>query len=400
MRTFQYTAKDKSGRTSVGLLDANSEAEAANILHQKELIVISLDVAKKKKLKAKKSKKVKLEDLVVFSRQLSAMIEAGISLVQSLDILSEQIEDPNLKGVVLTLRQDVEAGMSFYDALGKHPAVFSELFISMAKAGEASGMLNEVLDRLATYLEKTAALNRKVKSALVYPAVVVTMAIAITAFLLIKVVPVFKGIFSSLGGTLPFATQVLIGISDALARYFLFALGFFILCGFLLKKYFNTERGHYKFDEQKLKIPIIGPLFTKLALARFCRTFATLIKSGVPILNALEIVGRTSGNRVIEEILLSCRNAVREGELISQYLSKSKVFPPMVYRMIGVGEQSGQLEAMLTKIADFYDDQIDAAVGALTSMIEPLVIAFLGIVIGAIVISLFMPIFKITSLIQ
>ena len=390
----------RDSRTSVGLLDANSEAEAANILHQKELIVISLDVAKKKKLKAKKSKKVKLEDLVVFSRQLSAMIEAGISLVQSLDILSEQIEDPNLKGVVLTLRQDVEAGMSFYDALGKHPAVFSELFISMAKAGEASGMLNEVLDRLATYLEKTAALNRKVKSALVYPAVVVTMAIAITAFLLIKVVPVFKGIFSSLGGTLPFATQVLIGISDALARYFLFALGFFILCGFLLKKYFNTERGHYKFDEQKLKIPIIGPLFTKLALARFCRTFATLIKSGVPILNALEIVGRTSGNRVIEEILLSCRNAVREGELISQYLSKSKVFPPMVYRMIGVGEQSGQLEAMLTKIADFYDDQIDAAVGALTSMIEPLVIAFLGIVIGAIVISLFMPIFKITSLIQ
>jgi type IV pilus assembly protein PilC len=289
--------------------------------------------------------------------------------------------------------------MSFCDSLAKHPKVFSELFINMTRAGEATGMLDEVLDRLASYLEKSVALTRKVRSSLVYPAVVVSMAILITAVLLLKVVPTFKSIFASLGGSLPLPTLILIAVSDLLRRNFLFLLGLLIVFSFVFKRYIGTEKGKYQFDRQKLKVPVLGPLFRKVALAKFSRTFSTLVRSGVSILNALDIVAKTSGNKVVEETVLNCRKAVRDGELISRPLSKSGVFPPMVCRMIGVGEQTGQLEKMLSKIADFYDEQVDAAVAALTSMIEPIVIAFLGIVIGGIVVSLFLPIFKITELI-
>ena len=396
MNIYRYTGKDKSSHTVIGILESASETEVADILHRKDLIVVSIEQVKKKALKAK-DKKIKLDDLVIFSRQLATMIDSGVPLVQSLGILVEQIEKKNLRDVVIAVRQDIEAGMSFYDALAKHPAVFSELFINMTKAGEASGTLNDVLDRLATYLEKTSALARKIRAALVYPAILISMAILITAGLLLKVVPIFKEIFASFGGTLPLPTQILIQASDLLSRYFLIFAVLLVIFGFLFKRYIGTEKGRYNFDAQKLKIPAIGKLFHKVALAKFSRTFSTLVKSGVAILNALDIVGKTSGNKVIEEAVLDCRKAVRDGELISRHLSKSKVFPPMVWRMIGVGEQTGQLEKMLSKIADFYDEQVDAAVTGLTSMIEPIVIAFLGIIIGGIVISLFLPIFKITE---
>lgn len=398
MATYQYIAKDITGHSITGVLDGASDAEVAEVLHKKDLIVVSIQPLKKKALKAK-DKKIKLDDLVIFSRQLATMIDAGIPLVQALGILGEQIENPSLKNVVIKVRQDIEAGMSFCDALAKHPAIFSELFINMTRAGEASGMLDEVLDRLASYLEKSAALNRKVKSSLVYPAVVISMSIIITAILLLKVVPTFKGIFDLLGGQLPLPTRILIGISDLLRQYFLFVLGVLMLLGFVFQRYINTPKGRYNFDKTKLQTPVLGPLFVKVSVAKFSRTFSTLVKSGVSVLNALDIVAKTSGNKVIEEAVINCRTSVREGEPISKPLSKSGVFPPMVCRMIGVGEQTGQLEKMLTKIADFYDEQVDAAVAGLTSMIEPLVIAFLGIIIGGIVISLFMPIFKITQLI-
>lgn len=398
MSAYQYTAKDKDSHTVIGILEGASEAEVANLLHQRGLVVISVEPIKEKMIKAK-DKRIKLDDLVIFVRQLATLIDAGIPLVQSLGILGEQIENQNLRKVVINMRQDIEAGVSFYDVLAKHPNVFSELFINMAKAGEASGTLDEVLDRLATYLEKSAALSRKIRSALVYPAILVTMAILITAVLLLKVVPVFKGIFDSLGGELPLPTRALIGISNILSKYFLLCVIFLGISGFLFKRYINTDKGRYNFDALKLKIPVLGQLFRKVALAKFSRTFSTLVKSGVSILNTLEIVGKTAGNKAIEEAVAGCRNAVRDGELISRQLSKSEVFPPLVYRLIGVGEQTGQLEQMLSKIADFYDEQVDAAVAALTSMIEPIVIAFLGIVIGGIVISLFLPIFKITELI-
>jgi len=398
MNTYKYTAKDKNSHTVIGILESASETEVTGILHQKGLVVISVEQIKRKTFKTR-DKNIKLDDLVIFSRQLATMIDSGIPLVQSLGILGEQVENKNLGDVVIAIRQDIEAGMSFYDALAKHPAVFPELFINMTKAGEASGTLNEVLDRLATYLEKTAALTRKIRSALVYPAILISMAVLITAGLLLKVVPIFKEIFASFGGKLPLPTQILIETSNLLTRHFLIFIVLLVILGFLFKRYISTEKGRYNFDTLKLKMPVIGKLFHKVALAKFSRTFSTLVRSGVAILNALDIVSKTSGNKVIEEAVLECRRAVRDGELISKHLAKSKVFPPMVCRMIGVGEQTGQLEKMLSKIADFYDEQVDAAVSGLTSMIEPLVIAFLGIVIGGIVVSLFLPIFKITEFI-
>ena len=399
MSSYQYTAKDMAGKTINGTIQADSETEVADILHKKELVVVSIEITETTIARLNVSdKKTNLDDLVVFSRQLATMIDAGIPLVNALGILAEQIENEVLRNIINDVRQDTEAGMSFCDALAKHPVVFSELFVNMTKAGETSGMLNEILDRLATFMEKEAALNRKIISSLVYPAVVVSMAIVITTVLLLKVVPTFKGIFDSLGGTLPLPTQALIFVSDLLRKYFLYTV---IVLGagiYLFRNYLKTEIGKYWFDQTILKLPVFGPLLRKIAVARFSRTFSTLVKSGVSVLTALDIVSKTSGNKVVEEAVINCSKSVRNGEPISKPLARSGVFPPMVTRMIHVGEQTGQLDKMLSKIADFYDDQVDAATSALTSMIEPLVIAFLGIVIGGIVIALFLPIFKISQL--
>jgi type IV pilus assembly protein PilC len=399
VNSYKYSAKDKKGQNVSGIIQADSETEVADILHKKEMVVFSVEFVKISAANLKsRDKKIKLDDLVVFSRQLATMIDAGIPLVNALGILAEQIENEGLRGIVGVVRQDIEGGMSFCDALAKHPVIFSDLFVNMVKAGEASGMLNEILDRLATFMEKQAALNRKIISSLVYPAVVVSMAIIITAVLLIKVVPTFKGIFESLGGTLPLPTQVLIFISDLLRKYFLAGLLFLGVVVYLFKRFIKSPQGRYRFDKFTLKVPVFGPLLRKLAVAKFSRTFSTLVKSGVSVLSALDIVSKTSGNKLVEEAVVNCSKSVRNGEPISRPLAKSGVFPPMVTRMISVGEQTGQLEKMLSKIADFYDDQVDAAAGALTSLIEPLVIAFLGIVIGGIVIALFLPIFKISQL--
>ena len=403
MITYSYTAKDKTGQTIAGSMEANSDMEVAEALHKRELIILSVEQAKDKAAKKSQGKynagNIKLDDLVIFTRQLATMIDAGIPLVHALTILSEQVENKDLKEAVMLVNHEIEAGISFCDALAKHPKVFSELYINMARAGESSGMLDEILDRLATYLEKSAALTRKVKSSLVYPAVVVSMAILITAVLLLKVVPTFKGIFDVLGGKLPIPTQILIAISDMFRNYFLFTVGGLILIIFMFRRFIKTKKGRLYFDSFQLKVPVLGELFRKIAVAKFSRTFSTLVKSGVSVLSALDIVSKTAGNKVIEGAVVSCSRAVRDGESISKPLLKSKVFPPMVCRMISVGEQTGQLEKMLGKIADFYDEQVDAATSALTSLIEPLVIAFLGIVVGGIVIALFLPVFKISQLI-
>ena len=397
MGFFGYIAKDNQGLRIKGVLEARSQEDALAVLHKKGLIIISV---KEEQFRAVKDQSIKLDDLVVFSRQLATMVESGITLVQALHILSEQAENKILSGVTLKIKDDIESGSSLNEALSRHPKIFSNLYINMVKAGETSGLLDEILDRLATYLEKSSALQRKVKSSLVYPAVVISMAVLITIVLLVKVVPTFKGIFASLGGTLPLPTQILIMISDVLRRFFLFVVIIFGILGFLAKKYFNTPRGRYQFDRFSLRMPVFGPLLRKVVVAKFSRTLATLVKSGVPILSALDIVGKTSGNKVVEEAVDNARISIKEGEPISEPLSRSGAFPPMVVRMISVGEQTGQLEKMLNKIADFYDEQVDAAVSGLTSMIEPLVIGLLGIAVGGIVIALFMPIFKITELIR
>ena len=386
MTTYQYIAKDKNGQTLSGRMEASSEQEVAELLHKKGLVIVSVREVRLKGSIAM-HRPIKADDIVIFSRQLSTMIDAGIPLVQALEILSEQIENKALRDIVVKVRQDIEGGLTFPDALNKHPKVFSELFINMARAGEASGSLDEILDRLALYLEKASSLVRKVRSALIYPIVVVVIAVLITGVLLLKVVPAFKGIFEMLGGRLPLPTLILIWISDLLRKFFLFLLAFLVLLIFVFRKYLKTKKGRYKLDAFKLRLPVLGPLFCKVAIAKFCRTFSTLVKSGVPILNALDIVANTAGNKVIEEVVLGCHQAVRD------------IFPPMAWRMIGVGEKTGQLEKMLSKVADFYEEQVDSAVAGLTSVIEPIVIGFLGIVIGGIVISLFLPVFKISELV-
>jgi len=399
LQIFRYVVKDNSAKTIAGIIEANSLQEAIDILHKKNYIVVSLKPARTSALRGKKKEKISLDDLVVFSRQIATMIDSGISLVQSLSILSEQMEKKVMRTVIQAIKQDIEGGLSFHESLSKHPTVFPEIFISMVKAGETSGMLDEILERLASYMEKAASLRRKVISSLIYPAVIVAMAVVITAVLLLKVVPTFKGIFDILGGQLPLPTRVLISVSELLRYNFLYMVIAGIVFLFLLRHYYRSEKGRYIVDKNLLKIPIFGELAMKVSVVKFSRTLSTLVKSGVPILNSLEIVSKTAGNKVVEKAVISARTSIKEGEPIVEPLSKSGVFPPMVVRMIGVGEQTGELEKMLNKIADFYDEQVDAAVEGLTSLIEPVVIAFLGIVIGGIVIALFLPIFKITQLV-
>jgi len=403
MANFKYVAKEPSGKGLTGILEAKDRASAIDMLRKKELIIVTVSEAStgfKFSIGALGRPRVKIDDLVVFSRQLATMVDAGIPLVGALDILSDQIENRSFGSIVMRLKADVETGSNLSDALGKHKDAFSALFVNMVKAGESSGMLDEILDRLATYLEKTSALQKKVKSALVYPAVVSTMALAITLLLLLKVIPVFKNIFAGFGAELPTPTLILLAISDALQKYFVAFLIGLGLSIFLGARYVRTDKGALRFDTFLLKMPIFGILLRKVAISKFTRTLSTLIKSGVPILNSLEIVGKTAGNKAVEIAVENVRKNVREGENIADPLAKSRIFPSMVVRMVAVGEQSGQLEKMLSKIADFYDEQVDTAVSALTSMIEPLIIAFLGLVIGSIVICMFLPIFKITSVVS
>lgn len=401
MPNFKYIAKNQDGNNITGFFEAADHDSAIDMLRKKGLIIVSVSEALPKfnlSFSVGK-KKVKMDDIVVFSRQLATMVDAGIPLVGSLDILGEQIENKTFGDIILKIRNDVETGSNLSDALAKHKKIFSSLYVSMVKAGETSGMLDEILDRLATYMEKTSALQKKITSALIYPAVVSGMAVAITLLLLLKVIPIFKSIFSGFGAELPKPTMILIAISDGLQKYFPAISIVVIVIAFLAARYVKTEKGRLRYDTLLLKLPIFGILFKKVAISKFTRTLSTLIKSGVPILNSLEIVGKTSGNKAIEMAVESVRVNVREGESIAEPLGRSKLFPPMVVRMVAVGEEAGELEKMLSKIADFYDEQVDASVSALTSLIEPLIIAFLGIVIGTIVICMFLPIFKITSIV-
>jgi type IV pilus assembly protein PilC len=400
MPHFKYIVKDQSGKTAASSVESQNRDSAIELLRKQGLTIISLDEGKVSGAKVEQfAKKVKLDDLVIFSRQLSTMVEAGIPLVNVLDILSQQIEKKGFAAIIKKIRDDVEAGSSFSQALTRHPGVFSTLYINMVRAGESSGMLDEILNRVATYLEKTSALQRKVKSAMVYPVAVISISIVITIFLLVKVVPTFQGIFDMLGGDLPLPTQILILVSSILRKWFIFGLISIIVLIIAITRYAKTEKGKLLFDGLILKLPVFGDLVRKVSVAKFSRTLSTLVKSGVPILGSLDIVAKTSGNKVVEVAVNNSKNAVREGKNLAEPLSKSAVFPPMVVRMISVGEQAGELEKMLGKIADFYDEQVDAAVAGLTSIIEPMIILFLGIVVGGIVLSIFMPIFKITEII-
>ena len=394
---FAYKAKDTSGKVTEGTVEAADEKSAISRLRAQRLSVMEIKQgAAKKKAKGKIASK----DVVIFSRQLSTLVSSGVPIVQGLTILEQQAESPAFKAVVGNLRTDIEAGLSIADAMKKHPQAFSELYVAMIKAGEVGGILDTILERLSGFLESSEALKAKVKSALMYPTVVFSVAGLITIFLIMFVIPIFKDIFSSFGAELPFLTRVIIMISDFLRQKILYMVPVIAVGVWLFKKWMKTEKGQEKIDEIALKLPVFGILLKKVAIARFTRTLGTLIKSGVPILQGLETVAKTSGNKIIEKAINNSRDSIKEGGRISDPLKKANIFPPMVIQMISVGEETGGLDNMLNKIADFYDQEIDTAVKCLTSMIEPLIIVFLGIVIGPHVIAMFMPMFSLGEMVS
>jgi len=400
MKNYRYSAKNTDGKTITGTLPAQGHDEVVGELRKRNLTILEVkEVNSAFKAMARRTarpgKPRKQDELVVFTRQLATMITSGITLLEAMEILVDQAETPAFAATLRAICDDVRTGSDLSRAIGKHNRVFSELFVNMVKAGEVSGQIDEILIRLADYLEATARLKREIKSAMTYPVISLILVIGIAAFLMVGIVPQFRPIFDSLEIELPALTEAVLALSDAVRENGMLTLGSgfgFIALIAMVKR---TKKGAYYFDYLLLKSPIFGPLFRKVALARFSRTFSTLIKSGVPILGCLEIVADTSGNKVISKAVHRARDHVREGQSLSDPLAQSPVFPPMVTRMIAIGEKSGALEHLLEKIAEFYDEQVSAQVKSLTSLIEPLLIAVMGFFVGTIVLAVFLPIFKI-----
>ncbi len=342
---------------------------------------------------------IKPKDIVIFTRQLGTMIDAGLPIVQSLDILAEQSDNKNFRKVVRKLKEDVESGATFTEGLQKHEKVFDNLFVNMIAAGEVGGILDTILSRLSEYLEKSMKLKAQIKGAMIYPATIVTVAVVVTGVLLIWVIPVFSELFSSFGQDLPAPTQFVINLSNFTIAYFPYLIAGLVAIIITIRQLYHTEAGRLRMDQMALQFPIFGDLLRKSAIARFTRTLSTLISSGVPILDALLITAKTSGNKIVERAILATRASISEGNTISAPLAESKVFPPMVCQMIAVGESTGALDAMLQKIAEFYEDEVDNMVANLTTLMEPMVILFLGVIIGGLVISMYLPIFKLGSVI-
>ena len=399
MPQYKFTAKDAKGRTVSDTMEADSEMMIVSSLRRKELVVLSVEIIEKQVKSKQGKRKIKLSELVIFSRQLATMVDAGLPLIQALDTLREQSDSLGFRTVISSLVSSIEGGSSFSEALAIHPKVFTNLFVNMVRAGETSGTLSEILDRIASYMEESANLKRKVKSAMIYPTVVTFLSIVITIVLLVKVIPVFADIYDSFGQMLPLPTRMLLKLSEFLRSYLHFGVVGIGVAVFLFMKYKKTEEGALKIDRFKFKLPIFGDLFKKVSVSRFSRTLSVLIRSGVPILSALDIVARTAGNKVIEYAIDDAAEEIKQGENIAGPLGATTVFPPMVIKMIAVGEEAGKLDTMLEKISDFYDSQVDAAVSGLTSLIEPLLIVFMGVVIGGIVICMFLPIFKLSQVV-
>ncbi len=395
MPIYNWVAETKKGKTIKGELEAADERAAGLQLRRRNLKI------KKIKLKPKDifenvsfmQPKVTNKDIVIFTRQFSTMIDAGLPLLQGLTILADQTENKTFKRILKEIVKDVEGGSSLAEAMGKHPKIFDSLFVNLIAAGEVGGILDTILQRLAAYIEKAEKLKSKIKGAMTYPIIVVAIAIIVIAVIMIFVIPVFQDMFSSFGKALPVPTQIVVAISEFTTANILYMIGALILFVFLFKKYRGTTGGRKTTDTLSLKLPVFGPLLKKVAVARFSRTLGTMIKSGVPIITALEIVARTSGNVVLEEVVLDVRSSIAEGQPIADPLSENDIFPNMVVQMIAVGEATGALDTMLEKIADFYDDEVDVAVEAMTSMLEPLLMVFLGGAIGGLVIAMYLPIF-------
>jgi len=399
MATFTYSARSLAGELQTGTVDLPSRDEVVNYLRRQKLIPVKVE-QKSSGFELSIGSGITTRQIVIFTRQFATMINAGLPLVQSLDILAKQSESKALRKVIEQVLYDVEAGNTLADSMRKHPNAFSDLYVNMVAAGEAGGILDVILLRLATFLEKADALRRKIKGAMIYPAVIMVVAAAAVATLLIFVIPTFENMFASAGVPLPLPTRIVIQASGLLQGYWWALLGLILLAAFLIRQTYRTPSGQLAIDRMMLRVPLIGPLLRKAAIARFTRTLGTLVSSGVSILDGLEITARTAGNRVLHDAIMSSRASIAGGETISEPLKRSGVFPPMVVQMINVGEQTGGLDEMLTKIADFYDEEVDTAVEALLSAMEPVMIVVLGVVVGGMIVAMYLPIFDMINAVQ
>ncbi|MDD5747616.1 MAG: type II secretion system F family protein [Actinomycetota bacterium] len=402
--SFTYTVRDKAGREVTGSLEAESAEVLAAKLRQMGYFVVSVEQVRKSIAKKEIhifGVKVKSDDLTIFTRQFATMINAGLPLIKCLSILAQQTESSALADIIMDCQKEVEAGRSLSEALAKHPEAFTDLYVSMVRAGELGGMLDDVLLRVANQLERDAEIKRKIKSAMTYPVAVLGISVLLLTIMIIFVVPKFSSMFENLGAKLPGFTQMLVNVSHFVGGYGgLIILAFIIGFVIVYRRFKATERGKLTLDRIKLHLPVVGNLFHKTAMSKFSRTLGTLISSGVPILGALEITGETTGNMVITKALEEVRSGVKEGETIAAPLAQAEVFPPMVTQMIAIGEETGALDVMLSKVSDFYDSEVNTAVDGLTSMLEPVLIVFLGGTVGTVVVALYMPIFSIVTKIK
>lgn len=398
MPKFSWEAKTKTGAPQKGVMEADNEAMVEAQLKKYGFVGISIKAEKKAISFGKKGGgKVSTKDLVVFTRQFATMIDSGLPLVQCLDILSSQQENKTFKAALQNIKEAVESGSTFADALAKHPKIFDQLYVNLIAAGEVGGILDTILNRLAAYIEKAMKLAKQVKGAMVYPATIISIAVVVIGVILVFVIPTFAKMFADFGGTLPGPTLFVIGLSNFLKKYIVVIIGIIYGLKFAVGKYYNTPAGRRVMDRLFLKMPVVGVLIRKVAVAKFTRTLGTMISSGVPIMDGLEIVAKTAGNKIVEEAVFKVRQAISEGKTMAEPLSESGVFPPMVIQMIAVGEATGAMDTMLNKIADFYDDEVDDAVGNLTAMMEPMLMLFLGTTVGGLVVAMYLPIFKLAG---
>lgn len=399
MPVYKWEGKTLRGAVKRGELEAASEGALRIQLRQQNIIPTKI-LSKGKEIKLQFSfggGRVSEKMIAVFTRQLATMIDAGLPLVQSLDILATQQDNKTFKQVLMSVKDDVESGSTFAAALGRHPKIFDNLYVNLVVAGEEGGILDNILLRLSNYIEKAVALKKKVKSALVYPIAILAVAVIVVGILMIFVIPTFEKMFSSAGQSLPLLTLIIVTMSRLMKKYVLFLVVGFILFVFMIRRYYKTDGGRRNIDRFLLGVPVFGMLFRKIAIARFSRTLSTLVSSGVPILDSLNIVAKTAGNQIVQDAIMSARSSISEGETIAEPLSRADVFPPMVTQMISVGESTGSLDTMLGKIADFYDDEVDTTVATLTSLLEPFLMIFLGATIGTIVVAMYLPIFNMAS---
>jgi type IV pilus assembly protein PilC len=398
MPSFVWKGRTRAGQVQEGQLLADSRDAAVAVLRRQQIQVVNIrEKGREIKLLPRLPQRINTKRVAIFTRQFSVMLDAGLPLVQCLEILGDQEENRAFQTIIKQVRTDVESGASLADAMKKHPKVFDDLFVNMVAAGEAGGILDVILQRLSTYIEKVVKLKSQVQSALIYPVTIIVIAAGVVFIILWKVIPVFAALFAGLGGEMPLLTRIVIESSNFVARYFPFLIILGIIGFIALRRYHKTYRGRRVIDGALLKIPVIGMLLRKIAVARFCRTLATLTSSGVPILDGLEITAKTSGNAIVEDAVMAVRKAVEEGKTLSEPLGDTKVFPPMVVQMINVGEQTGALDQMLSKIADFYEEEVDTAVAGLMKLLEPVMITILGVVIGTIVAAMYLPLYSVLS---